>query len=190
FNDVNGNGVLDSGEVGISGRTVYIDANNNNAMDSGEKSSTTDSSGNYSLTGLSALTYVIRQVLPSGWTQTKPAGGFGIHASVSSGQTLTNQNFGAKQNTIGNTASIAGQIYDDVNGNLIKDSTETGIGGRTDYLDTNNNSIKDTGEVSTTTDSSGNYKFINLAANSYKVREILPSDRRQTTTTSKFGLAV
>src|SRR5207249_2673617 len=98
---------LDSGEVGISGRTLYIDANNNVLLDAGEKSVNTDASGNYNLSNLLAGTYKVRQILPAGWSQTFPLNGFGINATVTTGQTLANQNFGAKQNTTTNTASIS-----------------------------------------------------------------------------------
>jgi glutamine cyclotransferase len=74
FNDLNGNGVRDGGEPGLPGWTIYVDLNNNNALDGGEPSTTTDGSGNYSLT-LAAGTYTIREVQQPGWTQTAPIGG-------------------------------------------------------------------------------------------------------------------
>src|SRR4029453_860847 len=104
-------------------------------LDSGEKSTTTDGSGNYNLSNLAAGTYKVRQVLPAGSVQTFPLNGFGINTTVTTGQTLSNQNFGAKQNTSSNTASISGNLFADINGNLIKDSTDANIGGRTVYLD-------------------------------------------------------
>jgi hypothetical protein len=56
----------------MSGVTVYIDANNNGQLDSGETSTTTDGSGNYSFTGLTAGTYSIAAV-PAGQAFTSGA---------------------------------------------------------------------------------------------------------------------
>jgi hypothetical protein len=51
FDDVNGNGVQDSGEAGLSGVTVYDDLDNNGALNS-EPSTTTDNAGTYSLASM------------------------------------------------------------------------------------------------------------------------------------------
>ena len=77
--------------------------------------------------------------------------------------------------TTTNTASIAGNIFKDTNANGVKDTTETGFSAVKVYIDANKNGVFDTGEVSVTTDSSGNYKFANLAAGTFRVREVLPS---------------
>ena len=42
FNDTNGNGSKNSGESGVAGITIYLDANNNGRMDAGELSTKTD----------------------------------------------------------------------------------------------------------------------------------------------------
>jgi hypothetical protein len=94
FNDANGNGTLDSGEAGIGGVTVYDDANNNGVLDAGEISTTTNSAGVYTFSGLSAGAYLIRQIVPSGDKQTFPANGFGNHITLAANQSLTNENFG------------------------------------------------------------------------------------------------
>ena len=59
FNDLNGNGKLDSTEKGLANWTVYADANNDGKFESTEAHALTDSAGNYFLT-LPAGTYVIR----------------------------------------------------------------------------------------------------------------------------------
>ena len=73
-------GVKDALETGIAGRTVYIDANNNSVLDGTEKKATTDSNGVYKISVLAAGTYKVREVRPSGWTQTSPAGNGAITA--------------------------------------------------------------------------------------------------------------
>jgi hypothetical protein len=42
FNDLDGDGVKESGEEGLQGWTVFLDANNNGALDSGERRTVTD----------------------------------------------------------------------------------------------------------------------------------------------------
>lgn len=67
FGDTNGNGKQDAGESNAAGKVIYLDANNNGALDSGEKKTTTDSAGNFRFTGLAAGTYRVRRVFPKGF---------------------------------------------------------------------------------------------------------------------------
>ena len=65
--DTNKNGV-DDGDPGLSGAKVYIDANNNKALDVGEKvTAVTAADGKYTLTGLTAGSYTLRVVPPAGY---------------------------------------------------------------------------------------------------------------------------
>ncbi len=73
------------------------------------------------------------------------------------------------------TASIAGNVFKDLNGNGVKDSNEAGAAGVKVYLDINKDGSLDAGDVAVVTDAMGNYKFANLAAGTYRVREVLPS---------------
>jgi len=67
------------------------------------------------------------------------------------------------------TGSISGNVHDV--------SANGPMSGVMVYLDTNNNGSLDDGEVSMTTDPSGNYKFADLAfGTTYFVREIVPTD--------------
>ena len=65
FNDDNFDQKLDNGEVVNGNRVVFIDANHNGKLDSGEKSTTTDANGKYTFANLAAGTYDIKRVLPS-----------------------------------------------------------------------------------------------------------------------------
>lgn len=71
----------------VAGETVYVDSNNNGMLDSGELTTTTNSAGKYSFADLLVGNYEIRQVLPSGYTQTSPAGGTGQSVSAGVGTT-------------------------------------------------------------------------------------------------------
>jgi hypothetical protein len=57
----------------FSGVTIYLDTNDNGTLDSGEPSTTTSFTGTFSFTGLTAGTYHLREVVPSGYTQTSPS---------------------------------------------------------------------------------------------------------------------
>jgi uncharacterized protein (DUF2141 family) len=192
WNDADGDGVLDSGEVGVAGITVYNDANNNSAKDTGEATTTTDASGNYTLGNLAAGSYKIRQILQSGWSQTSPANGYGWTITLSTGQVLTGKNFGTKNSGGGGGTggSIAGRVFNDLNGNGVQDTGENGISGITIYNDANNNNAKDAGELVTTTGASGDYILSNLVAGSYKIRQILQAGWIQTTPANGFGWTI
>lgn len=63
FGDANGNDNRDDSEVGLANRVVYLDANENGQLDSGEVSATTDADGYYAFTGLTGgATYPVRVV--------------------------------------------------------------------------------------------------------------------------------
>jgi len=74
FSDANGNGIQDAGEPGLSNWTVFLDANQNGTLDRGEQTATTDTSGHYAFTNLTAGTYFVDEVPLPGYTQTSPGG--------------------------------------------------------------------------------------------------------------------
>src|SRR2546423_10836215 len=67
FVDANLDGVRQSTETGLAGEKVYVDANNNGKLDSGEKFATGGASGAYTLSGLDAAKYRLRALPPTGW---------------------------------------------------------------------------------------------------------------------------
>ncbi len=194
FNDTNSNGILDTGEAGVANITIYNDANNDYVMDPSEIRTTTDSSGNYSFTGLAAGNYKIRQILQTGWSQTTPSNGYGHTIALATNQQSTGQNFGTIQGSSGASqptgGSIAGRVFNDSNGNGILDAGETGVAGITVYNDANNDYIMQSTEMRTTTDSSGDYFFASLAAGNYKIRQIVQSGWSQTTPSKGYGWTI
>jgi uncharacterized delta-60 repeat protein len=97
FNDANGNGKLDAGEVGLANRALYIDLDNDRALDFNEPIANTDASGSFKFAGLAAGTYKVRQILPAGWAQTTPANGFGIGVTLAADQSISGKLFGEQQ---------------------------------------------------------------------------------------------
>ncbi|WP_446389400.1 SdrD B-like domain-containing protein [Coleofasciculus sp. B1-GNL1-01] len=174
FEDIDGDGVKDAGEAGLAGWTIFIDSDNDGVLDAGETSTTTDSNGDYSFTGLTVETYTIREVQQAGWQQTttNPSA---INIT-SSGTTVTGVNFGNFQ-----LGSISGQKFEDTDGDGVKDTGEAGLDGWTIFIDANNNGSLDTGETSTNTDANGNYSFTDLTAGDYTIREEQKTGWEQTT---------
>ncbi len=72
FDDDNGNGVQDAGELGIAGFTVYLDLNNNLIRDAHEPAAMTDASGHYAFSGLDNATYQVVEEQQPGFAQTFP----------------------------------------------------------------------------------------------------------------------
>ena len=168
FKDTNLDGVRQSGEAALAGEIIYVDANSNGKLDAGEKFTTSNSAGNYSLAGLAAGTYRLRALPPAGWRYdwTGPAGFF-YDVTVTATSTVTGKNFG---NT---TSSIIGLVFNDLDANTAKSSTEPVLSGRTFFLDTNHNGKLDAGEITTKSNANGMYAFGPLPAGNYQVRELL-----------------
>jgi uncharacterized repeat protein (TIGR01451 family) len=128
-------------------------------------STTTDGSGNYSFSGISAgLTYTLCQVQPAGYAEGGViAGGSGSSAAANA-ITLSNLPIaGSVGNHFGEFAgSIAGSVYLDTNNDGTPQGGEPGIAGVTVTLtgtDANGPVTR-----STVTDASGNYSFGDLLA--------------------------
>jgi hypothetical protein len=82
WNDLNSNGVKDTGEPALANWTVYLDENSNGKLDSGETATVTDASGNYAFTTLLDGTYTVAEVQQSGWQQTTPRSPVGIDQEI------------------------------------------------------------------------------------------------------------
>ncbi len=194
YEDKNGNGVLDGGDVGISGVTLTLSGTNGQGQAITD-TITTGSGGTYTFTtssgGSSLLpgTYQIVETMPSGYlagaanvgTVNSSSDGAVVSATdigsivTTSGQTGINYNFGNVK-----PVTIGGTVYEDKNDNGALDSGEPGISGVTVTLSGTNNQGKpitattttsSTGTYSFTTDSSGN----KLAPGTYTITETLPS---------------
>ena len=67
-------------------------------------------------------------------------------------------------------AAIRGTVYNDANGNGLRDGGEAPVAGRQVYLDLNGISVFANGDPVSTTDANGAYAFTNLAPKNYLVR--------------------
>jgi subtilisin-like proprotein convertase family protein len=111
-----------------------------------ERSIVTDSNGNYSFEDLPPGVYNVKEVLQEGWDQTlgQPP------VTVSSGGRVRDVNFGNREGANQpDPGSIAGQVWNDLNGDGVKDGGEPGLPNWTIYVDGNDNNQFDTDAVKT-----------------------------------------
>jgi hypothetical protein len=100
FNDVNKNGVYDTGDTPLSGWGVWINANTGGQPDPTGHQILSDSNGNYSFSNLVPGTYIVDEEIPTGYTRTVPTtvespGATGYSVTVTAGGTVTGKNFGS-----------------------------------------------------------------------------------------------
>ncbi len=118
---------------------------------------------------------------PSGGNQPDPTPGGNIPGSFPGGNQPGNDpNSNPTPNPIPNTSEIQGTVWNDINGNGVRDSSETGLAGWTIFLDQNQNGQLDAGEISTTTDANGNYVFTTLTVGTYTVAGVLQTGWQST----------
>ncbi len=108
---------------GLPDFVVYLDQNQNGLLDSGERFTTTDSSGNYAFSGLIADTYTVAQGVHSGWRQTGPVEG-AYSITLINGQSNPGFDF---TNTPSTVAEIHGLKFHDLNGDGVRTSATTSV---------------------------------------------------------------
>lgn len=84
-------------EAVLPGVTIYLDLNNNGTLDSKEPSQKTNDQGLYQFTDLAPGTYVVREVVDSGYKQTAPSGGF-AKVTLGEDEIVSDINFGNTSN--------------------------------------------------------------------------------------------
>jgi uncharacterized repeat protein (TIGR01451 family) len=101
FDDKNGNGKRDAGEPGLSGWTIYVDANRSGKLDTGEKSAITNQQGDYCIENIGPgdpsgpRTFIVREELRPQWTQLVPAPPNDFYENpIQSGLEVRNADFG------------------------------------------------------------------------------------------------
>ena len=116
-----------------------------------------------------------------------PDPGIGAHKVIlEPGDVVEGIDFGNQKLEPG---SIHGIKWEDRNGNAKRDPDEPGLAGITIYVDLNQNGILDPDEPHTSTladipetdfDEGGGYRFSDLEAGTYVIREVVPDDFTQT----------
>jgi serine-aspartate repeat-containing protein C/D/E len=172
FNDVNGNGVRDADETGLAAVTIRLtDASNV------VRTTTTDATGAFLFSNVTAGAYVVSEVVPNGFTQTAPAAPGTFAVTVATGQPVTNLLFGNRVSQgPTETGSISGRKILDFDGNGVFDGNDRGFEGIVFELRGSNGSLVATA----TSDAQGNFTFANVPLGTYVLSEILPQNFFQT----------
>ena len=171
YDDVNGDGTQQGGEAGLAGVTAYVDANNNGMMDTGELSATTDSTGAFTIAGVAAGTYTVRDLAPAGDTVGLPAS---LTATVTNGAATAAGAFGIAVPVTVAAGTITGTVYTDTNRNGQRDVGEAGAAEvlvQVLYGGTSASLVP----VEAATDANGTYTFTGLAAGPYAVSIAVPA---------------
>ncbi|MCA3585183.1 MAG: S8 family serine peptidase [Methylocystis sp.] len=171
FDDTDGDGLQEPGEAALSGAVVFLDDNDNGLKDTGETAVTTGADGVFVFGGLAAGP---RKLVLDAVNGRVPTGSSTRSATVTSGLDLT-VNFGTVV-----PGKIEGILFEDANGDGVRNGTERGLSGWTVFLDGNGNGLRDAGEAQLTTGMTGSYSFTGLKPGSYTVSVTRPSGWLQT----------
>ena len=78
------------------------------------------------------------------------------------------------------TGTVTGLVWNDLDGDGIRDGGEAGLANRTVFVDTNGNQSLDLSEISATTDSSGNYTLRNVPSGAHDVVQVVAAGFSET----------
>jgi hypothetical protein len=164
FNDLDGNGVKNTTDKNLSGWRIFLDLDGDKKWDTNEQYVRSNTSGNYTFSGLQNGTYKLCETLvDSTWRRTVPAGG--VYTVVLTGGSTSTKNWGNTQNI-----QISGNVFNDANGNKLLDSGEVGLNGWRVFVDKDNDGVFDSNEINVLSDSDGNYEINKLKAGTYNIR--------------------
>ena len=170
--DVDGDCVLDPDESPLAGVTVRLHDEEGNEV----ARTTSDGGGQYQFANLAPGTYTVVEEQPEGLfeggAKAGSAGGTIENSSrigsitLAAGEVAVDYDFCERP-----PSEITGSVFNDSDGDCVFDPQESGIEGVRVQL------YNDAGELVATsqTDSGGNYRFTNLPAGEYVVREIQPA---------------
>lgn len=175
--DFNNNLRRDAADPPLPGIVIYADTNNNGVRDAGERFVTTRADGSYSLPFVTTQPVVIRQDLPSTYTQVLPENNAARTVTVVRGQNTSPQDF-LNRATPG---KVSGTIWNDLNADGIRDPGEPGIPGVIVFVDYNNDGKISVLEPAAQTDFFGNYTIQGVVPGSgYTVRVVITPGMTET----------
>ena len=154
----------------IAGHIGYRLNENGLHDEAAEPSAITGDDGGYAFAGLDPGTYVVREVVPPGWTQTFPANGFHEVRVLQLEDAINGIDFGNSSDLSG----ISGTKFNDLDGEGDFDPDEPGVEGIIIYLDLDGDNRLDLGEPAAETDINGNYSINVPSAGTFTVREHVP----------------
>jgi serine-aspartate repeat-containing protein C/D/E len=194
--DLNGNGILDVSETtALEGWTIFIDYNRNGVLDEGEPSDVTDANGDYTIEAdnlpfdnVDGTSFAITEVVPTlpvgRWIPTNPASG-AQELTLQPGDEVDDIDF---LNT--KCATIAGNLWDDLNRNGVQDPGEPALPGWTIYLDPIPDNDPNTHIREGVTGASGEYYFTCFPPGQYLLTVVAPPGWESTYPQGGFSVVV
>jgi large repetitive protein len=167
YDDANGNGSRDPGELGIGGVVLTLSGGPTTAAPV-----TTLADGSYAFTGLAAGTYVVDVQVPAGRTATTPDP---RTVTVAAGQSVITADFGLRTTS----GSVTGSVFSDVDGDGTQDAGEPDRGGVTVTLTQGATTV-----ATTVSQADGTYSFPGLPAGTYSVTVTVPTGTTATSPTT------
>lgn len=171
WHDVDGDGVQDTGELGVSGVDVDL-LDLDGAVVAG---TATDDAGSYHFDGIVPGPHQVRVHVPDGWVVSSAdsnvaADGRTPQTTLDPGENDVTWDAGLHQ-----PASLGDRVWLDVDADGVQDDDESGVVGvDVELLDAATDATVATG----TTDENGSYGFDGLAPGSYRVRVLTPETHR------------
>jgi hypothetical protein len=188
WDDLNNNGVQDANEPGLDGVTVTLFVDDGTADGSQVATTVTANGGLYSFPDLDTdasyfmtitalANYLVGQPLQG--TDATLDSNFGLDGKTAVFTLNNGENLDFDASLV-RTGSIGGAIWEDRDGDGIRDAGEPSLVGWIVYLDLNDNGVLDTSEPTRVSDGSGQYQFDNLRPGTYVVAEIVEPGYVQT----------
>lgn len=174
FDDRNADGKKNRGDAAFASQTVFLDANSNGVLDTGETTATTLPNGSYTFTGVDVGFYRVSIAAPDGWHATTAG-----HYDVNIGRKPTAK---VKPMGITNRGTLTGQAFLDANADSVREEGEAGLRKLKVYLDLNGDGLLTKGEPSTKTSAAGGFTFRAVPPGTISVRVVLPKTGYQLTT--------
>jgi uncharacterized protein (DUF2141 family) len=176
YEDSNANSARDAGEPPLSGATLTLTPTDPAGS---PQTAASAADGTFLFEKLGAGTYSLTQTAPAGFTQTQPATD-GYQVTLASGGSSLNNNFGDFKGVL--LGSLAGFVFNDLNGNGTRDDGEPGIAGVTVGRGPIVSPLCPPDQCShVLTDADGAFRFDGIRFfGTYIVSEIVPAGFRQT----------
>jgi len=178
FEDLDGDGVFDAGELGVRRFAIeLVDSLTGQVIDT----QTTSIGGFYSFTDLLPGDYEVREAAQDEWGQTLPTDPDYYSIALTYGQDVVGKDFGNRRLP----GEIKGQVFSDFNSNAVRDPGEPGLNGWTiELVDSATGAAVDTtvtagidldgsGDIDPETER-GLYSFAGLDSGGYSVVQVAP----------------
>ncbi|MEM9819759.1 MAG: SdrD B-like domain-containing protein [Bacteroidota bacterium] len=175
WEDLNGNGIVESNEPGLSGVDVWLSGTTGNGT-SIDQNTTSGASGNYSFNDLVPGTYQLTFSRPDGFKTTAPNQGNAdsdSDANPVNGQSQTEDLRSGEDNETYDAgyfrpAALGNFVWEDTNGNGIQDPGELGLPNILVSLSGTDGTGADISQTATT-DANGAYLFDDLPPGTYQL---------------------